>query len=147
MHLPPEPTDLYLPRTTARKCGPSKTDRTLGDGDRGESAGPERKIEGLREGPRGMMRGRSWVVLWLAYALGILVWIVARRTSAHVIATELDDLRTERSVLEAERAGLMRRIRVDESRAVLVPRAESLGLRLPADSEIVIMRGPVTERR
>lgn len=94
-----------------------------------------------------MMRGRSWVVLWLAYALGILVWIVARRTSAHVIATELDDLRTERSVLEAERAGLMRRIRVDESRAVLVPRAESLGLRLPADSEIVIMRGPVTERR
>lgn len=86
-------------------------------------------------------------MLWLVYALGILVWIVARRTSAHVTATQLEDLRTRRSVLEAERAALMRRIRADESRAVLVPRAGSLGLRLPADSEIVIMQGPAPERR
>ena len=88
-----------------------------------------------------MVRGRLWVVLWLVFVLAILAWIVARRTSAHVTVSTLRDLRTERSVLEARRATLLRRIREAESRTVLVPRAESLGLRLPADSEIVIIPG------
>jgi hypothetical protein len=62
-------------------------------------------------------------------------------------ATELRTLRNELSVLQAEKAALMRRIREAESRAVLIPRAESMGLRLPADSEIVILQGTMRERR
>ena len=87
-------------------------------------------------------RGRVWVTLWLVFVLAILAWVVARQTSAVVSAGELDELRNERSVLEARRAELLRRIREAESRAVLVPRAESLGLRMPADSEIVILSAP-----
>ncbi len=84
-------------------------------------------------------RGRFWVGVWLLVMLGTLAWVVARQTSAVVAASDLAESRTIRSVLEAERATLLRRIREAESRAVLVPRAESLGLRLPADSEITII--------
>jgi hypothetical protein len=92
-------------------------------------------------------RGRVWVTLWLVFVLAILAWVVARQTSAVVSAGELDDLRNERSLLEARRAELLRRIREGESRAVLVPRAESLGLRMPADSEIVILPAPISGER
>jgi hypothetical protein len=87
-------------------------------------------------------RGRVWVTLWLVFVLAILAWVVARQTSAVVSAGELDELRNQRSLLEARRAELLRRIREAESRAVLVPRAEALGLRLPTDSEIVILPAP-----
>lgn len=87
-------------------------------------------------------RGRFWVLVWLVFVLAVLGWVVARQTSAHVTARRLDGLRTDRTVLEGEKAELLRRIREAESRAVLVPRAESLGLRHPVDSEIVILETP-----
>ena len=85
--------------------------------------------------------------MWLLSILGVLAWVVARQTAAHVTATELRRVQEERSALEARRADLLHRIRSASSRAVLVPRAESLGLRLPADSEIVILRFPTNEGR
>lgn len=91
-------------------------------------------------------RGRFWVGFWLLFTLGTLAWVVARQTSAVMAASDLAEFRTIRSVLEAERATLVRRIREAESRAVLVPRAESLGLRLPADSEITIIPS-ISERK
>ena len=87
------------------------------------------------------------MALWLLSFLGVLAWVVARQTAAHVTATELRSVQEERSALEARRAEVLRRIRAASSRAVLVPRAESLGLRLPADSEIVILRFPANEGR
>ena len=93
------------------------------------------------------IRGRGWVALWLLSFLGVLVWVVARQTAAHVTETELRRVQEERSALEARRAEWVRRIRAASSRAVLVPRAESLGLRLPVDSEIVILRIPANEGR
>ena len=62
-------------------------------------------------------------------------------------ATELRGIQQERATLEARRAEVLRRIREAESRAVLVPRAESLGLRLPADSEMGILQVPTREGR
>ncbi len=85
--------------------------------------------------------------LWLVAVLAVLLWVVARQTSAVVAASDLEELRTERSVLEGRRAAALRRIREAESRAVLMPRAESLGLRLPADSEIVILRSSEERER
>lgn len=90
-------------------------------------------------------RGRFWALLWLGFVLVILAWVVTRQTSAVVAAAELNDLRTRRSTLEDQRAGLLRRIRRAESRAVLVPRAESLGLHLPGDSEMVRITVPEPE--
>ena len=91
-------------------------------------------------------RGRHWVTLWLLFVLGILAWVVARQTSSHLTARRLEELRTERSVHEALRADLIARIREAESRAVLIPRAESIGLREPADSEIVILESAEPRR-
>ncbi len=88
-----------------------------------------------------------WIALWLVLALGVLAWVVARQTSAVMLAERLDDLRNQRSALEANRAQLLRHIRAAESRAILIPRAESLGLRLPADSEIVILQPRDSEGR
>lgn len=84
-------------------------------------------------------RGRFWLVAWLLFVLGVLWWVSRRQAAGFTLSAELDDLRARRSVLEARRAALSRRIREAESRAVLIPRAEALGLRFPADSEIVIL--------
>jgi len=93
------------------------------------------------------LKGRLWIAIWLAFALAIFAWVISRDTSGFQTAGELRDLRNEQSVLQSERAELLRRIREGESRAVLIPRAESLGLRIPADSEIVILQATARERR
>ncbi len=93
------------------------------------------------------LKGRGWVAVWLMSFLGVLTWVVARQTASHVAATELREAQERRSSLEAERAELLRRIRKAGSRAMLVPRAESLGLHLPADSEMIIVHVPTREGR
>ena len=82
------------------------------------------------------------MAVWLLLFLSVLAWVVARQTAAHLAATALTVVQNERSVLEAGRADLLRRIREAGSRAVLIPRAESLGLRLPVDSEMVMLQVP-----
>ncbi len=91
------------------------------------------------------LRGRGWVAVWLLSFLVVLTWVVARQTASYVITTELGGAEQQRSALEAQRAELLRRIQEAGSRAVLVRRAESLGLRLPADSEIIILQVPSRE--
>ena len=85
------------------------------------------------------LKGRHWFSLLLLFLLGFAVWVVARQTSALATARTLVDLRTQRSTLEAERAALIQRIRSGSSRAELIPKATKMGLRLPSDSEIIIL--------
>jgi hypothetical protein len=93
------------------------------------------------------LRGRHWVALWLVLALGALWLVAARQTSAFRAARTLADARSARAQLEGRKAEFERRIRSAQGRAVLLPRAEQrLGLRLPADSEIVLLPGPTPSR-
>ena len=93
------------------------------------------------------LRGRHYLIGWLLFLLGVLGWVTARNTSALALAGRLQELRQERSAREAERAELLRRIREAQSLPVLQPRAERLGLRFPADSQVVILnRIPPGER-
>ena len=87
-------------------------------------------------------RGRLWLALWMVFALVIMAWVVARQTSAVVTAAQLDSLRDERGVLEAQRQELHAEIGRLSSREVLEPIAASLGLRESVDSEIVIVTVP-----
>jgi hypothetical protein len=64
-----------------------------------------------------------------------------------VLAGDLRDARAARSAAEAERAAVLRRRNAAGSRSVLVPRAEALGLRFPADSELVTLQDPGREHR
>lgn len=88
------------------------------------------------------LKGRHWVAIWLVVALAALWVVAARQAAAYRAATALREARGEHARLEGRKAELERRVRAAQGRAVLVPRAQQrLGLRLPADSEIVLLPG------
>lgn len=87
-------------------------------------------------------RGRHWIAFWLVALLAALWLVNARQTSALNAARELSDLREERASLEGRRDELERRVRAAQSRSVLLPKARKLGLRLPADTEIILIPAP-----
>jgi hypothetical protein len=93
-------------------------------------------------------KGRYLAAAWLLAALATLWVVAARQTAAFRDAGALRDARAARARLEGRRAELERRIRSAQSRAVLVPRAEDrLRLRLPADSEIILLPVPAAPAR
>lgn len=87
-------------------------------------------------------RGRHWIAFWLVALLAALWLVIARQTAALNAARALNDMRDERASLEGRRAELERRVRTAQSRAVLLPRAAKQGLRLPADTEIILLPAP-----
>jgi hypothetical protein len=88
------------------------------------------------------LRGRHWIAVWLIALLAALWIVIARQTAALNAARTLADVRDQRAALEGRRAELERRVRVAQSRAVLLPRAQKHGLRLPADTEIILLPLP-----
>ena len=89
------------------------------------------------------LRGRHWVAIWLAGFLVMAALVVWRQTTALAAARQLKALQTTRQALEVSRAAAAAAIRRASSREVLVPLAQSrLGLRLPQDTEIVILQDP-----
>jgi cell division protein FtsL len=92
-------------------------------------------------------RGRHWIAFWLVALLAALWLVIARQTAALNAARELNDLREERASLEGRRAELERRVRTAQSRMVLLPKAQQQGLRLPADTEIILIPTPSEPRQ
>ena len=89
------------------------------------------------------LKGRHWVALWLAGFLAVAASVVWRQTEALKTATTLRALQNARGALETGEAAAIADLRRARSRAVLVPLVERrLGLRLPQDSEIVILQRP-----
>jgi cell division protein FtsL len=88
------------------------------------------------------VKGRHWVLLWLALFLIVAGAVIARTSASYRLARELTRLRGERASLEARRAELEGRIRSASSRQVLSGRATRAGLRQPTDSEYVFLRWP-----
>jgi hypothetical protein len=89
------------------------------------------------------LRGRHWAALWLAGFLATAAAVVWRQSEALATARQLKALETARAALEATKADAIGAIRHARSRAVLVPLARAqLGLRLPQDTEIIILQTP-----
>ncbi|MEK6768182.1 MAG: hypothetical protein AABY85_04245 [Gemmatimonadota bacterium] len=89
------------------------------------------------------LKGRHWLALWLGGFLAVAWVVVWRRTAARAAADELRALALARGALEVSKATAAAEILKARSRAVLVPLAERrLGLRLPQDSEIIILQDP-----
>jgi hypothetical protein len=76
-------------------------------------------------------------------ALLASLWLVTwRQSRAFEELAQLDEIRRETSVAEAERVDLERSIQVLESRARVVPEArERLGMHIAASTELVILPG------
>lgn len=94
--------------------------------------------------PRGggsRLKGRHWVMFWLAGFLASAAAVQWRQSRALAVAREVRQLSAARGALEVSKAALTGAIHQARSRGVLVPLAERrLGLRLPQDSEIVILQ-------
>jgi cell division protein FtsB len=97
------------------------------------------------------LKGRHWVLVWLAVFLLTAAAVTGRQAAAFQAARRLRELREERTALEAQRADLERRILESSSRRVLEAKAErNLGLHYPADHEFtlfVVPTVPPTEPR
>lgn len=76
-------------------------------------------------------------------ALLASLWLVTwRQSRAFEELTQLDEIRRQTSVAEAERVDLERSIQVLESRARVVPEArDRLGMHIAASTELVILPG------
>jgi hypothetical protein len=99
----------------------------------------------MAKAPQGRLRGRHWTAIVLASFLAVTLVVIWRQTAALEEARRLQALQKARAALEVQRSALRGRIQRAGSRAVLVPLAERrLGLRLPQDSEIIILQGPDT---
>lgn len=83
----------------------------------------------------GLVRLALSFALLLA-SLGLVVW---RQSRALESLRQLDAVRQERALLEAERSILLGRIQRLESRGRIVEAASRLGLRIPAGGEIVVL--------
>jgi hypothetical protein len=92
------------------------------------------------KGKKPRLKGRHWLALWLLVFLGAAAMIVIRQRGAILSATHLGELREQRQALEATRAELLRAISRAQSREVLVPRMERIGLHLPSDTENIPLR-------
>lgn len=94
------------------------------------------------------LKGRHWVMLWLALFLVVAAAVQLRQTSAIRTAGRLAKLRQQRITLESREADLERRIREASSRPVLGKKAqEDLRLHFPRDSEQapLAIPGPAAE--
>jgi hypothetical protein len=82
------------------------------------------------------LKGRHWVMLWLALFLIVATVVQLRQTASIRMARRVAALRQERANLEARQADFERRIRDASSRPVLGRKAQAdLGLHFPGDSE------------
>ncbi len=90
------------------------------------------------------LKGRHWVLVWLAVFLMTAAVVVGRQTSAFHAARRVRELREQRTALEAQQADLERRIRESSGRRVLEARAGELGLHYPADHEFTLFVVPTT---
>ncbi len=90
------------------------------------------------------MRGQPGVIraaLGFAVLLASLSLVVWRQSRALELLRELDEVRRQRAVAEAERSMLVQRIRRLESRSRVVAEASSkLRMHVPSGDEIVILR-------
>ncbi len=91
---------------------------------------------GRREGGRGPVVIAGWLLLLLA-SLSFVTW---RQTRGVEMEKSLRALEVERGVAEAERIASVRRIEELRSRSrILGVAKDRLGMRLPADREIVFI--------
>ena len=93
------------------------------------------------------LKGRHWVVLWLALFLAVAVIVQTRQLKAFGVARQLGDLKDRHRTLDGVRADLERQISEASSRRVLLPRAESLGLHVPTDAEEAVLDLAPSARR
>jgi cell division protein FtsL len=81
--------------------------------------------------------GRARIVMLMLAFLVITGGVILRRSFGIAAASALRDLESKRAATINEKLRLEGEIRAASSRARLLPVAEGLGLRVPADSQVI----------
>lgn len=89
------------------------------------------------------LRGRTAIAIGLAAFLLVSTSVVWRRARGNATAARLDSLGARVNELEAVRTRLEGDVRRAGSQVDLRPRAERLGLRVPSDSQVIVLPDPV----
>ena len=84
--------------------------------------------------------GRYWAAFWLALFLAVAVIVLIRQQAGFDTAGRLRSLKATRGVLEAQQAGLERRIRVASSAEALAPKVARIGLGPAIDTASTILK-------
>lgn len=93
--------------------------------------------------PAGALLRAGGLLLLLLASLSVVVW---RQTRGVALQREIRALQAERAIAESERLRLSTRIQSLQSRARIVRVArERLEMRLPADSQVVLLPLPPEE--
>jgi hypothetical protein len=90
------------------------------------------------------VRGRKLVAIILATFLFVTTSIVWRRSHGSEQARVLHTLGSRRAELEAERAQLEGEISRATSQVQLAPLVRALGMRVPSDSQVILLPRPAT---
>lgn len=104
---------------------------------------------GARQGRGGRgFRGRTIVAAGLLGFLLVASAVVWRRSYGIAQQRQIDKLSRHRAQLMAERTALLGDVRLAASRARIGPVAEQrLGMRVPADTQVVFLPRPATRPR
>lgn len=89
------------------------------------------------------IRGRTAIALGLAAFLVVTTGVVWRRARGSAAAIRLHELGARIDELEAQRAKIEGEVLRASSRQELVPRVQRLGMRLPSDSQVIVLPDPV----
>ena len=95
-----------------------------------------------RQGAGGL-RGRTTIAIALAAFLLVTTSVVFRRARGSAAATRLADLVAQLDELQAQRTKLEGEVRRASSRTQVGPRVERQGMRVPSDSEVIVLQDPV----
>lgn len=89
---------------------------------------------------RGVKRGR-WIVAGALIAFVLVsAAVVARRSYGYRQGLEVTALQRRKANLESERVRLDQEIRTLSSRSRLLPVAERLGMHMPSETQIVVLK-------
>jgi hypothetical protein len=105
---------------------------------RAESSLPQRQAS--RVAKKSVKRGRWYVAGGLIVFVIVAAAVIARRSYGHKEGLELTALQRRKAALESERVRLDQQIRDGSSMSVIVPKAQRLGMRMPSESQIIVLR-------
>jgi len=89
---------------------------------------------------KSVKRGRWYVAGGLIVFVIVAAAVIARRSYGHQEGLELTALQRRKAALESERVRLDQQIRDGSSMSVIVPKAQRLGMRMPSESQIIVLR-------
>jgi hypothetical protein len=138
LYLSAQATRVHVQGPRTRLTHHSQGNYSERVGGRAESSLTQRQAS--RVAKKGVKRGRWYVAGGLIVFVIVAAAVIARRSYGHKEGLELTALQRRKAALESERVRLDQQIRDGSSMSVIVPKAQRLGMRMPSESQIIVLK-------